>query len=380
MLRLSPRIRLSGFQNGSVGRRTASSLNASQDRQPRIIFSGIQPTGIPHLGNYLGALQQWVKLQDSASPDTTLLYSLVDLHAITAAQNPEQLRQWKRESLATLLAVGLDPERSILFNQSDVPAHSELMWILSCNASVGYLSRMTQWKTKLSLPENASPLDPTTKSPLKLGLFSYPVLQAADVLVHRATHVPVGEDQAQHLEFARECATSFNHHMANGKDVLLSPQTIVSPAKRIMSLTKPENKMSKSDTNPKSRILITDTRDDIFRKIKAAVTDSIHGISYDPTTRPGVSNLVSLMFHLCQDGFDSPTQLADDCKDMSMRTFKERVAETVNQALRDIRDRYHDVLQRGQGAYLTDVAVNGAQRARGNADQTMKQIRDAIGL
>jgi tryptophanyl-tRNA synthetase len=237
---------------------SAASIAASHSRR-QVIFSGIQPTGVPHLGNYLGALRQWVKLQDEAAPDATLLYSVVDLHAITVLQDPARLRQWRKEMFASLIAVGLDPKRSIIFCQSSVPAHSELMWILSCTASMGYLSRMTQWKarspllldtpqltsvqSKLALPDDASPLDTSAKAQLRLGLFSYPVLQAADVLVHRyaavvrlytysqltrsidsATHVPVGEDQSQHLEFARNCANAFNH---NSDKVLVPPETIL---------------------------------------------------------------------------------------------------------------------------------------------------------
>lgn len=152
---------------------------------PRVIFSGIQPTGIPHLGNYAGALRQWVQLQRREEPETKLIYSIVDLHAITMPQAPEYLRRCKREALAALLAIGIDPERATLFYQSSVPAHSELMWILSCTASVGYLSRMTQWKSKLNLDDKSSLQDRPVGSRLKLGLFSYPVLQAADILVHR---------------------------------------------------------------------------------------------------------------------------------------------------------------------------------------------------
>merc|ERR1711939_99457 len=223
--------------------------------------------------------------------NTTNIYSLVDLHAITVRQDPAQLRQWRRESLAVLLAVGLNPDKSTIFFQSQVPAHSELMWILSCTASVGYLSRMTQWKSKMALQDNAKPFD----TPLKLGLFSYPVLQAADILVHRATHVPVGHDQAQHLEFARQIANGFNE--AVGKSVLLAPQTLISPAKRVMSLTDPVKKMSKSDPNPKSRILLTDSNEVIRSKIKSAMTDSFDGISYEPERRPGVSNLLDIYYH-----------------------------------------------------------------------------------
>ena len=206
---------------------------AEEQASQRVIFSGIQPTGVPHLGNYLGALQQWVKLQnDSSDHDQKVIYSIVDLHAITVAQNPEYLRKCKREALATMLAIGLDPQKSTIFFQSSVPEHSELMWILSCQASMGYLSRMTQWKSKLDLAENANPLEQSSTSKLKLGLFSYPVLQAADILLYGATHVPVGHDQSQHLEFTREIATAFNH--AHGK-VLVPPQTLLCMSKHLQS-------------------------------------------------------------------------------------------------------------------------------------------------
>ncbi|KAF2095021.1 putative tryptophanyl-tRNA synthetase [Rhizodiscina lignyota] len=358
-----------------AGQRAAASTLSQAEK--KVVFSGIQPTGIPHLGNYLGAFKQWVDLQEQASQGTTLLYSVVDLHAITIRQDPHQLRLWKKEMLASLLAVGLDPERSIIFYQSAVPAHSELMWILSCNASVGYLSRMTQWKSKLSLPENVSPLDPTTKTPLKLGLFSYPVLQAADILVHRATHVPVGSDQAQHLEFARECATSFNHHFGQ---VLVSPETIISPAKRVMSLTKPEQKMSKSDDNPKSRILITDTEEDISKKIKSALTDSTEGVSYDPVARPGVSNLLDILFHMTGSTFGSREDLVADCQNLSMRAFKSRVAEAIETEIGPVRERFHETLQRENGKYLSSVAELGAKKASTSATGTMNLVRDVVGL
>lgn len=203
-----------------------------------VIFSGIQPTGVPHLGNYLGALRQWVRMQNEAPPSTKLLFCVVDLHALTSRQTPDFRRKCKRDMLAAFLAVGLDPARSILFHQSSVPAHSELHWILSCDASMGWLSRMTQWKTKLGEQDMASLLSPTSnpnqKERMKLGLFSYPVLQSADILVHRATHVPVGEDQLQHVEFARNCASQFNHHFGDKKEILPLPEFRVSPAKRVM--------------------------------------------------------------------------------------------------------------------------------------------------
>ncbi|KAF2666301.1 tryptophan-tRNA ligase [Microthyrium microscopicum] len=353
-----------------ISRRCLSS--SPTPSKSKVIFSGIQPTGIPHLGNYLGALRQWVKLQETESDDTRLLYSLVDLHAITVKQDPRQLRQWRHESLATLLAIGLDPARSIIFHQSDVPAHSELMWILSCTASVGHLSRMTQWKSKLALPENAKPLD----SPLQLGLFSYPVLQAADILVHQATHVPVGEDQSQHLEFTRSCATGFNHLYG---DVLTEPETILSPAKRVMSLSKPaDKKMSKSDTNYKSRILITDSREEIQRKVKTAVTDSIDGITFDPINRPGIANLVTIMQYLLEDELITPEELVKDIPTKS--ALKDRVTDVIDAHIEPIRERFNKLMSPDDRDYLIDVAEEGAEMAITSAEETMKKVRDAIGF
>ncbi|OAL51238.1 tryptophanyl-tRNA synthetase [Pyrenochaeta sp. DS3sAY3a] len=363
-------------------------VNAQTDPKPQVIFSGIQPTGIPHLGNYLGALRQWVKLQNDAAPETTLLFSVVDLHAITIKQDPRQLAQWRKEMLASLLAVGLDPKRSIIFAQSSVKQHAELMWILSCGASMGYLGRMTQWKSKLSLPTTASPLDPSpsNKDALKLGLFSYPVLQAADILLYNTTHVPVGDDQAQHLEFARDVALGFNNTYASSNPdddaapLLTVPQTLLSPAKRVMSLTDPSKKMSKSDPKPKSRILITDSRDEIFAKLKTALTDSIDGISYDRLARPGVSNLIDLLFYFDAGGAAAPEDLARDLSGVSMKALKERVAETVDRGIRDVRGRYEEVMGAGLGVGLEEIALEGGRRAEDIAEETMGRVRGAVGL
>ncbi|KXT17007.1 hypothetical protein AC579_7415 [Pseudocercospora musae] len=336
----------------------------------KVIFSGIQPTGVPHLGNYLGALQQWVKLQNNASGNTKLIYSLVDLHAITIRQDPSQLRQWKKESLAILLAIGLDPARSIIFHQSDVPAHAELMWILSCQASTGYLGRMTQWKDKTSAEKGGS-------ERLKLGLFSYPVLQAADVLVHQTTHVPVGHDQAQHLEFAREVAIGFNH--VYGAGILTPPETIISPARRVMSLSQPTSKMSKSNQNPKSRILLTDSQKVIRGKIKSALTDSVEGISYDPENRPGVTNLIDIMFFSSRgETAASPQDLAKDMEGMHLKGLKERTADAVEKLIAPVRERYAEIIE--DEKLLDEVAESGAEKARANALQTIDKVRRAIGF
>ncbi|KAF1915562.1 tryptophanyl-tRNA synthetase [Ampelomyces quisqualis] len=364
-----------------------------------VIFSGIQPTGVPHLGNYLGALRQWVKLQNESSPDTILLFSIVDLHAITAKQDPKQLAIWRKAMLASLLAVGLDPKRCIIFAQSSVKQHAELMWILSCSASMGYLSRMTQWKariidrmmqnwsadilqSKLALPENASPLQHTAnKDAVKLGLFSYPVLQAADILLYNTTHVPVGEDQAQHLEFSRDLAIGFNHLYAseNSTPLLVVPQTLLSPAKRVMSLSSPTKKMSKSDPSPKSRILITDSNETIHSKLRMAITDSIEGVSYDRGKRPGVSNLVDLIYHFDESAAASPEELAADMKDLSLKALKERAAYKINLGLREIRSQYGELMS-GDQKQLIERAEDGAKRAEEIAEATMKRVRNAIGM
>ncbi|KAL1999526.1 hypothetical protein VTN02DRAFT_4389 [Thermoascus thermophilus] len=356
---------------------SSSSQTTQQSPRPeRIVFSGIQPTGIPHLGNYLGALRQWVRLQNSATDGTKLIFSIVDLHALTAPQEPSHLRQRRRQTFAMLLAVGLDPTRSTIFYQSDVPAHNELMWILSTVASVGYLSRMTQWKSKLQLPEETGLEHSTARSKLRLGLFSYPVLQAADILVHRATHVPVGDDQKQHIEFTRYTANSFNHTYG---PIFPAPEALISPAKRVMSLKEPNLKMSKSHSDDRSRILLTDSTEEIHKKIKLALTDSEPMISYDPIRRPGVSNLIEILRHFDETDGKTCEELALQYKSTSMRSFKEHVASKIAQHLEEIREKYFTLVQ-GNAGYLDAVADHGARTARANADLTMKSVKAAVGL
>ncbi|OAX85579.1 tryptophan-tRNA ligase [Emergomyces africanus] len=359
--------------------RSASTSTGPNPPTPgsRIIFSGIQPTGVPHLGNYLGALRQWVLLQNEAVPSTKLIFSIVDLHALTVPQDPTILRQWRKQLLAALIAAGIDPNRSTVFFQSAVPAHSELMWILSTISSMGYLSRMTQWKSKLQLPEESTLENSDAKSRLKLGLFSYPVLQAADVLVHRATDVPVGEDQKQHLEFTREVANGFNHIYG---PVLTMPVALISPAKRVMSLKQPTVKMSKSHADPRSRILLTDSAEEIHQKIKLALTDSEAGISYDPSRRPGVSNLIEILSHVHgRDGSRYCAELGREHQSLSMRAFKEHVAEAVTAHLKGIREKYLELTDDTSG-YIDTIAEDGAEVARKNADITLRSVRDALGL
>ena len=356
----------------------------------KTIFSGIQPTGVPHLGNYLGALRQWVKLQDEAAPADRIFYSVVDLHAITIPQSPHALRQNTLETYASLLAVGLHPRRSVIFSQQDVLEHTQLMWLLSCHASMGYLARMTQWKTKTGVSDDANPMESSTpdKPALKLGLFSYPVLQAADILLYQTTHVPVGEDQQQHLEFARELASTMNHAYrqppatpAPSWTGFPLPQTILSPAKRIMSLRDPTKKMSKSDPNPESRILITDSRQDIEKKIRHALTDSIQGVSYDRALRPGVSNLIDIMYHMDESKFTSPDQIASDMfgANLTMKAMKEQVAKTVADRLAPVRDRYFQIMARPSEEVAQEMH-RGAVEARTRAKDTLDRLKTAMGL
>ncbi|KAK5988738.1 Tryptophanyl-tRNA synthetase [Cladobotryum mycophilum] len=234
---------------------------------------------------------------------------------------------------------------------------------------------MTQWKSKLHLSASSKLEDRSVSSKLKLGLFSYPVLQAADILVHRATHVPVGHDQQQHLEFARECVTNFNH--AYGPH-LVYPETLTPPVQRIMSLTEPTSKMSKSHPLERSRILITDTPDDIRAKVAGALTDSIPGISYDPVTRPGISNLLEIL-SIFDVQCRSSTQLAVDYAQTPPRQFKEMVSDALISGLHGIKDRYAEILN-ASDAYLDSVEAEGAIKARESAEETMSIVRTAVGF
>ena len=231
------------------------------------IFSGIQPTGNLHLGNYLGAIRNWVGLQD----DFESIYCIVDLHAVTLPQDPDELRRNLREVTAGVVAAGVDPQRCILFAQSAVPAHSELAWLLACQTPLGWLNRMTQFKDKAG----------KNREQAFAGLFVYPVLQAADILIYRATHVPVGEDQKQHLELSRDIAGAFNRQY--GADFFPLPEPLIfGEATRVMSLRDGRSKMSSSDASDQSRINLTDDADAIAKKIRRAKSDSIMGLSYDP--------------------------------------------------------------------------------------------------
>ncbi|KAF7720954.1 Tryptophan--tRNA ligase, mitochondrial [Apophysomyces ossiformis] len=352
--------------------------------RPRVIFSGIQPTGTPHLGNYLGALANWAKLQepDPVTNETaTTYYSIVDLHAITMPQDPATLRKAKLDMATGLLACGVDPKRSILFEQSQVRAHAELAWIFNCITPVGWLGRMTQWKSKMGGP-NSKMLshaqilaDESLTAGLKMGLFDYPVLQAADIALYKATHVPVGEDQLQHLELARDIVTAFNNTYKI--DVFPKPEAIVPPAtRRVMSLREPNNKMSKSDPSDYARINLTDAPDVIRSKIGRAVTDSVRGVTYDPKERPGVSNLVGIY----AAGRDIDVNKAvDELKDIqSTKVFKDRVAEAIITKLQPIQSELTRL--KADVGYVQQVLASGAQQADEVANKTMEEVYKVIGF
>ncbi|KAI2642795.1 tryptophanyl-tRNA synthetase [Xylaria nigripes] len=357
--------------NGNEGGRQENQLDHA------VVFSGIQPTGIPHLGNYLGALRQWKRLQDMAGEKDELYFSIVDLHAITMPQDAESLRLRRREMLAVLLAIGMDPKRSTMFYQSSVTQHSELMWILSCTASMGYLGRMTQYKSKIMSDNKQGSFDEAMHAKLKLGLFSYPVLQAADILVHRATHVPVGDDQRQHLEFARECVTNFNHTYK--QDIFIYPQTITTQHPRVMSLQNPYEKMSKSSTNERSRILLSSSPQEIRSRIIGAVTDGLGAITYDPERRPGVSNLLELAAQ-CSPESTTPEFLAAQLKGASPSELKELCIKFITAELEGVHERYLELFRRAGGKYLDEIEAEGAEIARRNAEETMRLVRSAVGL
>ena len=323
---------------------------------PRRVFSGIQPTGDFHVGSYVGALRNWVALQDQF--DETI-YCVVDLHAMTVPYDPADLRASRHESARMLLAVGVDPDRSLLYYQSEVPQHVELAWILGTLAGLGHLERMTQFKEKAD------------RARQNLGIFAYPVLQAADILVHKAHAVPVGDDQSQHLELTRDLAQRFNSRF--GEEFPL-PETITPEiGSRIMSLTDPTAKMSKSDPSPRSRILLKDGPDEISKKVKAAVTDTGSDVVYDWEAKPGVSNLLELFSVFT--GRPIP-ELVDEYSAGGYGVFKGAVADAIVEGLAPVREAY-DALD---DAEVAEVMARGAATARDRAETSMKTVRERVGI
>jgi len=339
----------------------AATMRAFSTGQRSTVLSGIQPTGELHLGNYLGAVQRWVSHAEWENSET--LYMIVDLHALTTWKgDAAALRHSVRNTAITLLACGIDPSKSALFVQSQVPQHTELCWILSSTARMGWLNRMTQFKSKSGNDQEGAPV----------GLFTYPVLQAADILIYRATHVPVGEDQKQHLELARDIAAASNHRWG---DVFQLPQATIEGTSRVMSLQDGTSKMSKSDDSDAGRINLTDDADTIRKKIRRAKTDSIAGLSYDPATRPEISNLVSIYAGLAGSTVE---EVCAEMADSKTGQFKDALADLIVSHLVPISDRIKAL--REDPGYVDEVLKEGAAKAHQKAEQTMVRVRDAVGL
>jgi len=326
-----------------------------------VVLSGCQPSGQLTLGNYMGALKQWASMQD----DYDCLYMIVDLHAITVRQDPKQLAEACLDGLSLYLACGIDPQKSTLFLQSHVPEHAQLSWVLNCYAQMGELNRMTQFKDKSAKNENN----------INVGLYSYPVLQAADILLYQADKVPVGEDQKQHLELTRDIATRVNNLYG---DVFRLPDPYIPDfGARIMSLQEPEKKMSKSDNNPNNFIGLLEDPKKLAKKIKRAVTDSDEqaNIYFNPTEKPGVSNLLTL---LSLATGKSIKELEPEYTDKMYGHLKGDVADAVVALLEPIQARYAEI--RADRAYLDDVMRQGAEKASARAAETLAKVYKAVGF
>jgi tryptophanyl-tRNA synthetase len=320
------------------------------------VFSGIQPTGEVHLGNYLGAVRRWVEEQH----DDDAIYCIVDLHAITIPKDPAELRAKVLELTQILVASGLDPEVVTLFAQSHVSEHAELGWIMECTASFGELRRMTQFKDKADQADFVS-----------AGLFTYPALQAADVLLYDTEKVPVGDDQRQHIELARDLAVRFNSRY--GATFVVPAHAIPPVGARVMDLQAPERKMSKSVDSPQGTVLVLDDPKVIERKFKRAVTDSEAEVRYDPETRPGVSNLLSILG--AATGAD-PAALAERYDQYG--PLKADTAEAVIELLRPVQERFAALA--ADPAETARILALGADKARKTAGATLARVRDRLGL
>lgn len=326
-----------------------------------IVFSGAQPSGELTIGNYMGALRQWVNMQD----DYHCIYCIVDLHAITVRQDSRQLRKATLDTLALYLACGIDPNKSTIFVQSHVPEHTQLSWALNCYTYFGELSRMTQFKDKSArYAEN-----------INAGLFDYPVLMAADILLYQTNQVPVGEDQKQHLELSRDIAQRFN---ALYGEVFKVPEPFIPKSgARVMSLLEPTKKMSKSDDNRNNVIGLLEDPKSVVKKLKRAVTDSDEPpvVKYDQAAKPGVSNLLDIMSGVTGQ---SIAELEAHFAGKMYGHLKGEVAEAVSGMLNELQERYHRF--RNDEAFLNQVMREGAAKASEMAGETLRKVYDAIGF
>ena len=333
-------------------------LFMEQNERKKIVFSGVQPSGNISLGNYIGALRNFVAMQH----DYHCLYCVVDMHAITVRQDPKKLREQTLALLALYIACGLDPKENIMYIQSHVPQHAELSWILNCYTMFGELSRMTQFKDKAARHADN----------VNAGLFDYPVLMAADILLYQTDLVPIGDDQKQHLELARNVAERFNG--VHGKTFTVPEGDFPKVGGRIMSLAEPEKKMSKSDENANARVLILDRPEDIMKKFKRAVTDSEAVVEYREG-KAGINNLMTIYSIATGKSMD---EITNEFAGRGYGDFKAAVGESVVELLRPIREKTAELLK--QPDYLESVYKENALRAAALAERTMEKVRKKVGF
>ncbi len=329
------------------------------------IFSGVQPTGNLHLGNYLGAIKNFVNLNNNDQNEC--VFCVVDLHAITVPQDPKELRNNIRETVATFVASGIDPNKSIIFNQSQVTSHSDAAWILSCTAKIGWLNRMTQFKEKAG----------KDKERASIGLYSYPILMAADILLYDTTHVPVGDDQKQHLELCRDIAQKFNNDFKVDDFFILPEPLIQKDLSRIMSLKDGLKKMSKSDASDLSRINLTDEKDQIINKIKKAKTDPqpIPSTLDELKSRPEAKNLIGIYSSLTN------STLEESIKDFSGKNFsifKENLSQVLVEKISPISTEIKKLLN--EKNYLDKILIEGCEKANNIASKKIKKIHEIVGF
>ena len=325
----------------------------------KIILSGIQATGKLTLGNYLGAINNWVHMQE----EYNCYYMIANLHTLTVRNNPEELKENTLKILATYIAAGLYPEKNTLFIQSQVHEHAELGWILDCYTYMGELSRMTQFKDKSQKHADN----------INAGLFTYPALMAADILLYQADLVPVGEDQRQHLEITRDIAIRFNKLYGNTFKV---PEAYVrKESARIMGLQDPESKMSKSSTNPNDVIFVEDEPDEIIKKFKKAVTDSENKVKFDPENKPGVSNLMQIYSAITGKKMD---EIEKEFENVGYGDFKMTVANSVVDKLKPVQEKYKELLENRK--YLEEIYLEGAKHAEEISSKTLRDVKDKIGI
>ncbi len=322
------------------------------------IFSGVQPSGIPTLGNYIGAMKSFVDLQDQYDA----IYCVVNQHAITVNQDPETLRQRTKQLAALYLAIGIDPQKATIFVQSDVPAHTKASWLVTCLTGLGELERMTQFKDKAQKQQSVG-----------AGLLCYPALMVSDIILYQAKYVPVGDDQRQHLELTRNFVDRFNNRF--GENCLVKPEGVYPKAgSRVMSLQDPSSKMSKSDSNPKGYISLLDDPKQMIKKIKSAVTDSLGQVKYDPENQAGLANLMAIYSSLSGQSLES---IEANYQGKGYGPFKQDLADLLVATLQPIQERYQALMTSDE---LLDILSQGAIKANELANQTLAIMEDKMGI